>query len=461
MKILLTVLDKGSHINFFPLGVAYLASAARARGFRDITVYNQEVYHYPDEAIMDYLEKGRFDILGVGIYGYQQFKKAVGFLKHVNASRRRPIVILGGHGPTAAPEYFIRKFEADIVVLGEGDAVFCNLLDALAAKRPLEGIKGIAYRDGSGVRVNEREDLISDLDSIPFPAWDLFPMEHYVLEKHIAAAHTDRCFPVLASRGCAYQCNFCYRMDTGYRLRSVENVMEEIRKLQSDYSVTHITFADENLMVSEKHMLRFVEGVARHGLSIGWNCMGRLRVAKPHILKKVKEAGCVYINYGIESLDQNVLDLMNKKQTVEEAYTGVENTIKAGIHPGLNIIWGNIGDTSGSLQKGVDFLNRYNTGIQLRTIKPVTPYPGTALFKLALEKGLLKDAEDFYARYVNSDRMTVNFTGLSDDEFYRLIFEANKTVINNYYGKLGSNAIDGFRRCYFEHDLSYRGVRHR
>lgn len=461
MRILLIVLDKGSYINFFPLGAAYLASAARARGYKDITVYNQEVYHYPDEAIRDFLEKGRFDVLGVGIYGYQQYRKAIEFLKHVNASRRRPVVVIGGQGPTAAPEYFVRKLEADIAVLGEGEEVFCNLLDSLASKRPLEEVKGIAYCDGSGVRVNEREELISDLDSVPLPAWDLFPMEHYVLEKHIAAAHTDRCFPVLASRGCAYQCNFCYRMDAGYRLRSVEGVIEEIRNLQRDYNVTHITFADENLMISEKNILTFAEGIGRSGLKMGWNCMGRLKVAKPHVLKEVKEAGCAYINYGIESLDQKVLDLMNKKQTVEEAYRGVENTIGAGIHPGLNIIWGNLGDTAESLQKGVAFLNRYNTGIQLRTIKPVTPYPGTALFKLALKRGLLKDVEDFYSMYVNSDRMTVNFTDIPDGEFYRLLFEANKAVISSYYGSLEASAADGFRKCYFEHDFAFRGPRHR
>jgi len=461
MKILLIVLDKGSYVNFFPLAAAYLASAARMRGYRDITIYNQEVYHYPDEAIKDFLDKERFDVLGVGIYGYQQYIKAVSFLAQVNASKHRPTVVLGGHGPTAAPEYFIRKLEADIAVLGEGETVFCNLLDALSSKRPLEGVKGIAYRYGVEVRVNEREKLVTELDSVPFPAWDLFPMEHYVLERHIAASHTDRCFPVLASRGCVYRCNFCYRMDTGYRLRSVENVMEEIKKLRKDYNVTHITFADENFMVSEKHILRFVEGIGKHGLEFGWNCMGRLKVARPHILKRVKEAGCVYINYGVESLDQKVLDMMNKKQTVEEAYQGVENTIKAGMHPGLNIIWGSPGDTAESLRKGGDFLNRYNTGIQLRTIKPVTPYPGTALFKLAVERGLLKDAEDFYSKYVNSDRMTANFTDIPDEEFYRLLFEANRTVINNYYGKLDANAVEGFRRCYFEHDTSFRGPRHR
>ena len=195
-------------------------------------------------------------------------------------------------------------------------------------------------------------------------------------------------------------------------------------------------------------------------LGVRWSCHGRLRAAAPDILDMMKRAGCVYINYGIESLDQKVLDLMNKHQTVEEAYIGVENTIKAGINPGLNILWGSLGDTKKSLQKGKDFLIKYNVDIQMKNIKPVTPFPGTALFKTAVERGLLKDADDFYKKYTNSDRMTVNFTDIPDSEFYKLLFEANKEIISAYYEKSADDAIEGYRRCYLENDFSFRGPRH-
>lgn len=461
MRILILVLDKESHINFFPLGAAYLVAAIRAHGYKDITVFNQEVYHYSNKEAIKFIEEGNFDVLGVGFYGYQQFRQADKFFALAKSLCKRPITIIGGHGPSAAPEYFMDKFGVDIVVMGEGERVLCNLLDALSAKKDLSKIAGIAYRQDGKISINESQRLVTDIDSIPFPAWDMFPMEHYVLEKHIAAEHTDRCFPVLASRGCIYHCNFCYRMYKGYRLRSIENVIEEIRRLKIDYGVNHITFADENLMSTEKYAIRFAEGMIKANLDVKWNCMGRLKVALPHVLKAMKEAGCRYINYGIESLDQNVLDLMNKEQKVEEAYNGVENTIKAGLYPGLNIIWGNLGDSAGSLQKGVEFLKKYNAVIQLRTIKPVTPYPGTRLFEIAVERGLLKNVDDFYKKYLNSDRMTVNFTDIADNEFYQLLFEANKEVISDYYTKVANRNIEGFRKCYFDYDVSFRGPRHR
>ena len=436
MRILLIVLDKESYINPFPLSVGYLVSAIRDRSYNDITIYNQEVYHFKDEDIKKFIEDGKFDVLGVGIYGYQQYRKAVSLFNHINASKHRPLIVLGSHGPSAAPDFFIKKFQADVVVMGEGEVVFCNLLDAFAAKRSLSQVKGIAYRNGSQIFVNEREPLIRNLDSVSFPAWDLFPIEHYVLEKHISAKHTDRCMSVLASRGCMYSCNFCYRMYKGYRLRSTENVIEEIKMLKKDYYVTHITFVDENLMCTEKHAMKFSESMRKANIGVQWNCMGRLSTAKPHILKAMKEAGCVYVNYGIESLDQKVLDAMNKDQTVEEAFTGVENTIKAGLLPGLNIISGSPGETRESIKKGAEFLRKYNLSVQVRTIKPITPYPGTEFFKLAVKKNLLKDIEDFYDKYQNTDRITVNLTDMTEQDFYEALYEANKIVLEDYYEKV-------------------------
>src|SRR4030065_1105363 len=118
MKILIVALDNGTNVNTFPLGIGYLASTAKSRGYNDITIYNQEVYHYKDSNITKFLDDGRFDLIGIGIYGYHQYKKAVNLCKYINASKNRPLVALGSHGPTAEPEHFIKKMGADIVVMG-------------------------------------------------------------------------------------------------------------------------------------------------------------------------------------------------------------------------------------------------------------------------------------------------------------------------------------------------------
>jgi anaerobic magnesium-protoporphyrin IX monomethyl ester cyclase len=460
VRILFVVVDKESHINSFPLGIAYLAAAARKHGYTDLTVYCQDVYHYEDHEITEFLNNEHYDVLCMGIYGYQQYRRAKSLCKHINLSKYRPKIVLGAHGPTASPVHFIKETLADIVVMGEGERVFCNLLDVISGGGYLESVRGIAYRNGNEIKINPREELIDELDSISFPAWDLFPMNHYALDKQNAAKHTDRCFPVLSSRGCPNDCNFCYRMYSGYRLRSVESVVEEINKLKKDYRITYITFIDENLMATPDRAVKFSEKMIRLKPGLNWDCMGRLNVATPDVLEIMKNAGCKYINYGIESLDQRVLDLMKKGQSVEDAFRGVENTIAAGMYPGLNIIWGNLGDTESTLNKSTDFLVKYNTPIQVRTIKPVTPYPGTELFKEAQKRKLLKDANDFYVRYLNTDLMTVNFTDIPDDKFYKLLFEANKKIISEYNEMKTGLSIEGFRKCYFENDIGFRGVRH-
>lgn len=460
MKILLIVLDKESHINSFPLGIAYLASTVRTQTNAQISIWHQDVYHYPDQEILNVLEEGNFDIVGFGVCGYQQFRKGLNIAQYINQSKKRPLFVLGAHGPSGAPDFFLKKYNADIVIRGEGERIWENLIKNLEQGKDWQNLKGLSWRRDEVIQHNPDEALVEKLDLLPYPAWDLFPMDHYVLDKVNAATPLDRCFPVLASRGCPQRCNFCYRMYEGYRLRTVANVLEEIKELKERYRISYITFVDENLMSSTKRALSFCEGFEKAKLDVRWDCMGRLNVATPDVLSAMKKAGCTYINYGIESVDQTSLDLMEKDLQVKEIYSGIENTIAAGLYPGLNVIWGNIGDNAETLEKGKEFLIKYNTPLQIRTIKPVTPYPGTKLFQIALERGLLKDVEDFYSRYLNTDRMTVNFTKLSEEECYQLLFEANKAITKTFFEKSTQKAIEGFHRCYFEGDISFRGPRH-
>jgi len=178
------------------------------------------------------------------------------------------------------------------------------------------------------------------------------------------------------------------------------------------------------------------------------------------LLKIMKRAGCVFINYGIEAMDDQVLKNMKKGLTTDQVIKGVESTLEAGISPGLNIIFGNIGDNKGTLNKGVEFLLKYDDGAQMRTIRPVTPYPGSPLYYHAIEKGLLKDCEDFYEnKHTNSDLLAINYTDMSDDEFYRCLFDANTRLLANYFNKKLCAVVSQSKKLYLERDTSFRGFR--
>jgi hypothetical protein len=152
---------------------------------------------------------------------------------------------------------------------------------------------------------------------------------------------------------------------------------------------------------------------------------------------------------------------MHKALTKDMIIRGVEKTLEIGISPGLNIIWGNIGDNVDTLNESVEFLLKYDDGSQIRNIKPVTPYPGCELFTYALEKGLIKDEEDFYEnKHVNSDLFTVNFTSLTDDECYVALYNANKRLLDNYFQKQVRDIDYKLSQLYIKKDTSFRGFRH-
>ncbi|MCJ7481531.1 MAG: B12-binding domain-containing radical SAM protein [Thermodesulfovibrionales bacterium] len=461
MRALLVVHDNESYIGHFPIALSYIASVLRKEGV-DVEIWNQDMHHWPDDKLTNYLDKEKFDIIGISmVAGYYEYRKLKSLSKAINQSKKRPTYILGGHGPAANADYFLTKMQADIVVIGEGEDTIVEVIRALAAKKSLKKIEGIAYRENDTVTVNNRRKLIEDIDSIPFPAYDLFPITYYrLMHTSSLAANTDFRMPMLSGRGCSFKCNFCFRLDEGFRPRHPEPIIEEINFLQENYGITDIAFGDELLMNSIERTEELCNAFLRARLNVKWSCNGRLNYAKSDLLRLMKKSGCIRINYGVESFDDQCLKNMNKCLTTKQIVSGVEATIAAGISPILNIIFGNIGDNKNTLQKGVDFLLKYSDCVEIRTIRPVTPYPGSPLFKYAVEKGLLKDIEDFYKnKHINSDLLTVNFTALTDDEFYDALCKANKTLIINTLKKKEEELIKCTEELYNNRNANFRGFR--
>ena len=217
-------------------------------------------------------------------------------------------------------------------------------------------------------------------------------------------------------------------------------------------------------MTSVEHTEQVCEAFAKRrkkGLEIKWNCNGRLNYVSLELLQLMKKNGCVFINYGIESMDNTVLKFMKKGLRDNQIISGIESTLEAGISPGLNMMFGNIGDTSESLKKSVNFLLKYDDFAQMRTIRPVTPYPGSPLYYRAIELGLLEGPEDFYDnKHLNSDLICVNFTDLSDDEFYDGLYEANLALLENYHLGARTRVEKQLYELYKDRDTTFRGFRH-
>lgn len=433
MKILAIIYDNDSHISWFPTGLAYVIAALEAKGVQ-VEIADHAVTHLP--YVHGYSSYDAVCISACGGYWqYNQVKKIVEGVRRQNAYIP---IIAGGHLFVADPDYFAKKFG---VVVGIGDGELLH-----------EHLSNIASHHISLGHVQ-------NLDNLHIPAYDRFSIDHYCLFRfHEHMQRSDRALPMISSRGCQFHCNFCYRIDKGIRLRDPKAVVEEIRYLMSAYHINYISFADELFMASLDRSIEMSEALMP--LGIRWDCMGRLNFAKPDILRLMKRAGCTFINYGIEQFDNEALKAMNKALTEDIIVRGVESTIDAGISPGLNMIWGNVGDTEESLEKSVRFLLKYDDQVQLRTIRPVTPYPGSPLFEEAVRRGLIKDVEDFYERkHTNSDLFTCNFTPYTEERCYALLAWANRRLANNYYEKMRDKTVKQIEDLYVNKNQSFRGFR--
>ena len=185
------------------MGMAYIASVLLSEGY-EIEIYNQDQFHYPEEHLTEYLNNKEFDVVCVSVIaGYYQYRKLLKISDAINKSKKRPFYIIGGHGPSPEPEYFLKKTKADVAVIGEGELTVVELMKAITTRKSLRKIKGIAFREGRKVTINPRRPLIKDIDSIEFPAYKLFPVDYYKLMRiHPHVTNTDFVIPIVSGRGC-------------------------------------------------------------------------------------------------------------------------------------------------------------------------------------------------------------------------------------------------------------------
>ena len=471
MRVLIVIYDNGGHISYFPVASGYIVAALQNAG-HEVDIWHQDIHHYPSEQLTDVLNQTKYDVVGLGVIGgYYQYQKLKELSQAINRSDQRPFYMVGGHMCSPDPEYFIKKCGIDAVIVGEGEKTVVNLLNALETQQSLTTVDGIVFSHNDVVTTNAREKLI-DIDSISQPAYDSLNVNYYRLRDYHNGRYlpnnnphnNDFCLSLLSGRGCPFKCSFCYRLEKGFRGRSPESIIAEMEFLYRQYNIKYFLFIDELLMAGYKRIQALCDAFIKYGMKergLRWGCSGRLNYATSETMELMKAAGCIFIHYGVEALDNNVLAKMNKKLTVDKIHLGIDATIKSGINPGYSVMWGSPGDNLHTLDKLVQFLNKYDNGTYLRTIRPVTPYPGSPLYYDAIEQGLLdskNSAEDFYERRcVNSDLISCNFMDIPTDVAHIALYKANQLLIKHYYNNVSDNTISSVKDLYEGKTTIFRG----
>ena len=417
--------------NCFPSGLGYLASELLNAGY-EVEVLDINGLRYSKPEVEAIIEASSADIFGVGglITVYKYIKWLIQEIKRYHPDKK---VIAGGSAASSIPRTFLENTQADIAVIGEGEKTIVELVQALEEKVDLRGLPGIWHKNSDGaILSNSMRPAIKNLDTISFPAWDLFPMDIYLQnpvgspniakwENGMSGMETPFTMNVLPSRGCPYKCIYCYHdfMGAKYRHRSGQNILDEITYIVERYGVSYIHFTDDDFVINRKHVMNFCELLIESGLNIQWGSSGRVNLMTEELLAKMAEAGCIWIGYGIESGSQKMLDTMKKQVTVEQARRAIQLTQKYIRSVDCSFMIGTPGETRKTIMETIEFCKELNLAPEV--IFFATPYPGTELYRLARRNNMIGNEEDFVlGLWEQGEKITVNLTEFSDVELFDL-----------------------------------------
>jgi len=360
-----------------PLGLAYVAAAIERTGTR-VNLLDAHAFGMDEQTLISRVRDQAPEAVGFSVMS-SMFATASRISRALSSLPDRPLVIWGGPHPTVCPEESITRGGADLVVLGEGEMTAAELFPRLREGADAwRGIPGLAFACGAKIERTRPRELIADMDSLPYPAYPLLPMERY------STLHTGtkRSCNVLTSRGCPGKCIFCSRHIFGRttRFRSIGNVLSEIEMLLSDYRMEEISIIDDAFTEDRQRVLRFCEEIGRRRLKFPWRLSNGARVdsVDEELLRAMRAAGCYEIAFGVESGDDDVLRKIGKEITTAQIAAAFEAAKRAGMDTIGFFIIGHPFDTTETMRKTIDFAIRLDPTYAQFTIS--TPLPGTALW---------------------------------------------------------------------------------
>jgi anaerobic magnesium-protoporphyrin IX monomethyl ester cyclase len=370
-----------------PLGSAYVAGVLREEG-HDVKIFDME---FEDEK--DTFEKlKKFDAVAVDSETFEDwlfplitsYGRAKELIKGLNENDVTTIYF--GPQPSLWPEHVLKDAKPDFCVINEADYSVRDLVAALEKDKGVEKVKGIAFMKGRKFVKTEPREYIRDLDELPYPAYDLLPMDKYY-DNYFKG---EKFSIAISSRGCPFRCIYCFRALFGNKFRghSAERVVDEIEYLGKKFGIKHLSYIDELMVFDKPRLLKICDLIVKRDLGITWRAQSRASLFDNDMAKAMKRAGCVYMDFGVESCSQTILNNLKKGLTREQIYRAFrickENDLRAFAY----LMVGCPGETHETVKDSLGFALKLpgNPGFRLLTC---TPLPNTQLFKMAVDNGVL------------------------------------------------------------------------
>ncbi len=409
-----------------PLGIAYIAAIARQEG-HETAIFDFGLY--PEQPLDEEIQQ--IAAWKPDMVAFTSMTTSHHSIEQIAAAVKEELgvtTVIGGPHATTMPEVTLADPNIDFLVFAEGEGVFRDFLRAyVSGLHNWADIKGLWFKDAAGQVVpNGRRPLIRNLDSLPFPARDLFELEKYPLY----APNGERMITLLSSRGCPYNCSFCFKGIVGrtYRRRSPENIVAEIKGVIERYGVRNFYFIDDLFTIDVRSLNKLLDKFEAENLDIRFRCLARVDRVTPELLKRLYKNGCRQIHYGIESGNPEVLKRTSKNIKLEQVVQAVHWTDQAGIASKGYFIIGLPGDTEETIQQTIEFAASLPLNEAMFSI--ATPFPGTRMWDDLLRKRPeLKYTADFtktyyYTSYLSDIAPFLNVSEVSDEKLSQYAVKA-------------------------------------
>lgn len=368
------------------LGLAYIASFLEKNGHK-VRLVDMQTSAYSPNTLRKLIRYENPLFVGITCTTplVVKAKKIASIIKQINP---KITIVFGGSHPSAVPKEVLKDKNVGIVVIGEGEHTFLELVRGYS----LNNIKGIAYRKNGRIIVSPPRLLVEDLDSFPFPSYHLVNTRDYK-----GLIYRKETFGIIGSRGCPYNCIFCADHvvhQKKVRLRSPKNIIDEIEYLYKKHGIKNFVLYDELFTVYKQRAVSICKEIKKRRLNIQWTCSSRVDTVDENLLRLMKGSGCEGICYGIESGDQKILDIIQKGITIKQIEDGVNTAHRVGLKViGLFII-GHPYETEGTIKKTIDLAKKLPFYGAIFTT--VVPFPGTKLWDVVREgKGLRLLTKDY------------------------------------------------------------------
>ena len=371
----------------FPCGLGSLSGTLKVKG-HSFSVLDADALDMPLDKMISAIVAVRPRIIGISTYSsYADITQYV--IEEIKKSLQDCMVVLGGHHAFAENHRLLNETKADIVAIGEGELLFAEVCDAILLGKDLENVKGICFRKhGNIVRTADR-DCINDLDKLPIPAYEYFPMDKYQghFWRRWVSGYRKPFVGIMTSRGCPYRCAFCSIVMWGrqIRYRSPENVINEINHLVKNYGARQISFHDDTFSANMKRTEMICDLLIEKDYDLDLYCSTRVDCLNEPLIKKMAKAGFKWIGIGIESGNDKILKKMSKDFSVGTCSDILHVVANNGIAIYGAMILGYPGEDKRTLMDTLRFA--LNNPIHFPQFNVFVAYPGTAVYDKLISEG--------------------------------------------------------------------------